>query len=64
MEKADLHQRSLSESQKGDLRQAIRKIGQLTAEKRTADRQRAAVIDVEVRSLNRRCDAVAIGRVN
>jgi malonyl CoA-acyl carrier protein transacylase len=64
MEKANLHQRLLSESQKVDLRQAVRKIGQLTAERRTAGRPRAAAIDAEIRTLNQHCDAVAIGRAN
>jgi len=64
MERANLTRRSLSESDKENIRQATRKIGTLTAEKRTAGRPRVAAIDAEIRSLNQRCDAVAIGSVN
>lgn len=58
MEKADLFRRSLSDKEKQNLRSTIRTLGQLRDEKRTAPVARAVAIDVEIRSLNQRCDVI------
>jgi hypothetical protein len=58
MERADLNRRSLSDKEKENLRNTVRRVDQLEAEKRTAPASRAAVLRAEMRTLNQRCDAI------
>jgi hypothetical protein len=58
MENAQIHRRSLSQTEQGDIRQSSRRVSQLTAEKRTASAVRSMAIDREIRQLNERCEKI------
>ena len=58
MENAQIHRRSLSQTERSEIRQSCLRKSQLTAEKRTASAVRSMAIDREIRQLNERCEKI------
>ena len=58
VERADLSRRFLSQAQQDEMHIVRVKSRQLEGEKRTASRERAAVINVELRRLDDECERI------